>query len=1058
MKLAEISIKRPTLIIVLFTILTLGGILGYSSMGYELIPKFEVNVVTISTVYPGASPSEVETSVTKKIEDAVSSLENVKKVESKSYESLSVVMVTLNAGADTDYALNDAQRKINAILADFPDDVKTPSLQKFSLSDMPIITAGATSNMNAVEFYDLLDKKIQPVLSRVKGVAQVNLIGGQERQIKVNLDKNKLEGYGLSVGQVQQTILSSNLDFPTGSVKNRETSTIIRLSGKYKTLDELNNLVISNKNGVQVRLSDVAFVEDAQKDVDKVARIDMKPAIIFQVIKQSDANAVEVSELIQKTMKQLEQDYAKQNVKLTVVNDTSTFTLHAADNVTHDLFIAVFLVAAVMLLFLHSIRNAFIVMVSIPASLVATFIGMSLMGYTLNLMSLLGLSLVVGILVDDAIVVLENIYRHMEMGKSRIRASYDGAAEIGFTVTAITLVIVVVFLPIAMSTGLVSNIISQFCVTVVIATLLSLLASFTIVPWLSSRFGKLTHLTGKNAGERFILGFEKQLDKFTHWISGMLEWCLKSKWTKIATVVGVAVLFFLSFGLTKFIGGEFFAKIDKGEFLVQIEMPKDASVEVTNQMTRKAEAYLAKKPEVVKMITTVGQQSDGMGATNATAYKSEIDVILVDKSKRAENSYVYASQIKKELSQHLVGAKIKTVPVGLMGAERAPLSLVVTGPDLKSINEFAAQAMEQLKTIKGANEIRLSSEGGNPEINVSIDRDKMASLGLNLQTVGMTMQTAFSGNTDGKYRAGDYEYDINIRLNQMGRSSVNDVKSIIFNNDKGEQIKLEQFATITETSGPSFLERRDKSPSITINAQTVGVPTGTVAKEWEAKFSKLKKPAGVSYVWSGDQENQSEGFGTLGIALMAAIILVYLVMVALYDSFVYPFVVLFSVPLSLIGVLVILALTNNSLNVFTILGMIMLIGLVCKNAIMLVDFANQRKAAGESTYNALLQANHARLRPILMTTIAMVFGMIPIALAKGAGAEMNNGLAWVVIGGLVSSLFLTLIIVPVVYSIFDGLIYRFNKNKEKIDYEKEMKADYEHLEMSEDGFTPKHNH
>ncbi|MBS1571713.1 MAG: efflux RND transporter permease subunit, partial [Bacteroidetes bacterium] len=1025
MKLAEISIKRPTLIIVLFTILTLGGILGYSSMGYELIPKFEVNVVTISTVYPGASPTEVETSVTKKIEDAVSSLENVKKIESKSYESLSVVMVTLNAGANTDLALNDAQRKINAIMSKLPEDVKTPSLQKFSLSDMPIITAGATSNMNSTEFYDLLDKKIQPILSRVKGVAQVNLIGGQERQIKVNLDKDKLQAFGLSIGQVQQAILSSNLDFPTGSVKNRESSTIIRLSGKYKSLSELSNLIVSDKNGVQVRLSDVAFVEDSQKDVDKVARIDMKPAILLQVIKQSDANAVEVSELIQKAMKNIEKDYAKDNLKLTVVNDTSTFTLNAANNVTHDLFIAVFLVAAVMLLFLHSMRNAFIVMVSIPASLIATFIGMALMGYTLNLMSLLGLSLVVGILVDDAIVVLENIYRHMEMGKSRIRASYDGAAEIGFTVTAITLVIVVVFLPIAMSTGLVSNIISQFCVTVVIATLLSLLASFTIVPWLSSRFGKLTHLTGKNAGERFILGFEKQLDKFTHWITGMLEWCLKNKWTKIGTIAGVTVLFLLSFGLTKFIGGEFFAKIDKGEFLVQIEMPKDASVEATNQMTRKAEAFLANKPEIVKLITTVGQQSDGMGATNSTAYKSEIDVILVDKSKRAENSYVYAAQIKQELTKVLVGAKIKTVPVGLMGAERAPLALVVTGPDLKSINEFAHQAMAELKTINGANEIRLSSEGGNPEINVAIDRDKMSALGLNLQTVGVTMQTAFSGNTDGKYRAGDYEYDINIRFNQLGRSTIDDVKNINFTNSSGHQIKLDQFATVTETSGPSFLERRDKSPSITINAQTVGVPTGTVAKEWEAKFSKLKKPTGVNYLWSGDQENQSEGFGTLGIALLAAIILVYLVMVALYDSFVYPFVVLFSVPLSIIGVLVILALTHNSLNVFTILGMIMLIGLVCKNAIMLVDFANQRKAAGESTHNALIQANHARLRPILMTTIAMVFGMIPIALAKGAGAEMNNGLAWVVIGGLVSSLFLTLIIVPMVYSIFDGMIYRF---------------------------------
>lgn len=1058
MKLAEISIKRPTLIIVLFTILTLGGILGYTSMGYELIPKFEVNVVTVSTVYPGASPSEVETSVTKKIEDAVSSLENVKKVESKSYESLSVVMITLNAGADTDYALNDAQRKINAIMANFPDDVKTPSLQKFSLSDMPIITAGATSNLNSVEFYDLLDKKIQPVLSRVKGVAQVNLIGGQEREIKVNIDKSKLEAYGLSVGQVQQAILSSNLDFPTGNIKNRQNTTIIRLSGKYKSLEELSNLIISDTNGAQVRLRDVAFVEDSQKEVEKVARVDMKPAILLQVIKQSDANAVEVSELIQKAMKNIENDYAKQNVKLTVVNDTSTFTLNAADNVTHDLILAVVLVALVMLLFLHSMRNAFIVMVSIPASLIATFIGMALMGYTLNLMSLLGLSLVVGILVDDAIVVLENIYRHMEMGKSRIRASYDGAAEIGFTVTAITMVIVVVFLPIAMSTGLVSNIISQFCVTVVIATLLSLLASFTIVPWLSSRFGKLTHLTGKNAAERFILGFEKQLDKFTHWITGLLEWCLKNKWTKLGTIAGVTVLFVLSFGLTKFIGGEFFAKIDKGEFLVQIEMPKDASIETSNFMTQKAEDFLAKKPEVVKMITTVGQASDGMGAVQATPYKSEIDVILVDKSKRAENSYVYAAQIKQELSKILVGAKIKTVPVGLMGAERAPLALIITGPDLKSINGFANQAMAQLKGIKGASEVRLSSEGGSPEINVTIDRDKMASLGLNLTTVGTTMQTAFSGNTDGKYRAGDYEYDINIKFNQFDKSNINDVRNIKFTNNKGQQITLDQFATITEDSGPSFLERRDKSPSVTINAQTVGVPTGTVAKQWEAEFSKLKRPAGVNYVWSGDMENQSEGFGTLGIALLAAIILVYLVMVALYDSFVYPFVVLFSVPLSIIGVLVVLALTNNSLNVFTILGMIMLIGLVCKNAIMLVDFANQRKAAGESTHNALIQANHARLRPILMTTIAMVFGMIPIALAKGAGAEMNNGLAWVVIGGLISSLFLTLIIVPVVYSIFDGLIYRFNKNKEKIDYEKEIHADYDHLEMSEDGFTPKHNH
>lgn len=1057
MKLAEISIKRPTLIIVLFTILTLGGIFSYSQMGYELIPKFEINVVTISTIYPGASPSEVESSVTKKVEDAISSLENVKKVESKSYEGLSLVMVTLNSGTDTNYALNDAQRKINAIEADLPEDVKPPSLLKFSLSDLPIITAGATSSLPQKEFYDLLDKKIEPVLSRVKGVAQVNLIGGQEKEIRVNLDQAKLEGYGLSVPEVQQAILTSNLDFPTGNVKTRNNTTIIRLSGKYKDTEELSNLVIKSKNGSQVRLGDIAFVEDSQKDVEKIARVDQSPAIIIQIVKQSDANAVEVSELSRAAIAKIQEDYKLQNVKIDVVNDSTDFTLNAANNVTHDLLIAVCLVAIVMLLFLHSIRNAFIVMVSIPASLVATFIGMSLLGYTLNLMSLLGLSLVVGILVDDAIVVLENIYRHMEMGKSRVRAAYDGTAEIGFTVMAITLVIVVVFLPIALSTGLVSNIISQFCVTVVIATLLSLLSSFTIVPWLSSRFGKLEHLTGKNWFEQFILAFEKRLDAFTHWISGLLEWCLKNRRTKLISLGVVVLLFLASFLLPVFgfVGGEFFAKIDKGEFLVQIELPKDASIEQSNFMAQKAEKYLTEKKEVEKLITTVGQTSDGLGGAQATAYKSEIDVILVGKDQRADNSFVYAAKLKKELENVLVGAKVKTVPIGLLGAEQAPLSLVITGTDLKSAIAFAQQAEAQLRTIDGAAEIKLTSEGGNPEINVQVDRDKMSALGLNLQTVGLTMQTAFSGNTDGKFRAGDYEYDINIQYNEKGRSTISDVNNLIFVNPEGQQIKLNQFASVTESSGPSFLERRDKSPSVTIEAQTIGKPTGTVASEWEEKFSKLKKPTGVNYVWSGDMENQTEGFGTLGVALLAAIILVYLVMVALYNSFVYPFVVLFSIPLALIGVLVVLALTNNSLNIFTILGMIMLIGLVAKNAIMIVDFTNIRKAAGESTYRALIQANHARLRPILMTTIAMVIGMLPIALAGGAAAEMNNGLAWVIIGGLISSLFLTLIIVPVVYSIFDGLINRFSKG-EPVDYEAEMTAEYTPQEISEDGFTTKH--
>ena len=1057
MKLAEISIKRPSLVIVLFTILTLGGLFSYNQLGYELIPKFDMNVITVSTVYPGASPSEVENTVTKKIEDAIASLENIKKIDSKSYESLSVVSITLTSDANVDVSMNDAQRKINAIISNLPDDAKTPGLNKFSLSDMPIITLGAYGKMDEAAFYDLIDKKVTPVLSRVQGVAQVNIIGGQEREIQVNLDATKMQGYGLSIPQVQQTILASNLDFPTGNIQTRDQKILIRLAGKYKSVEELRNLVVSSQNGIQIRLQDIADVQDTQKIADKIARVNQKSAIVLQIIKQSDANAVAVSESVAATIKKLENDYKVNSLKLETAKDSTIFTLEAADSVIHDLLIAVILVAIVMLFFLHSVRNSLIVMVSIPASLIATFIGIYFLGYTLNLMSLLGLSLVVGILVDDAIVVLENIYRHMEMGKNRVRAAYDGTAEIGGTVTSITLVIVVVFLPIAMSSGLVSNIITQFCMTVVISTLLSLLTSFTIIPWLSSRFGKLEHIEGKNLFGKTILAFENVLTRFTNWVTNILVWCLDHY---IKTIVVVLVLFFTStIGLIGggFIGGEFFASSDSGEFLVQIEMPKDASLEQTNFMTQKAEAYLKKQEYVYSQITTVGQTSEGMGASQATAYKAEINIKMIDQKDRTDDASVYAAKIKRQLEKVLIGAKVKTVPVGIMGtAENAKLGLVVTGPDVASAMKFAKLAEAELRKIPGTTEIKLTVEDGNPEVNVQVDRDKMAALGLSLQTVGMTMQTAYSGNTDGQFRAGEYEYDINIKYNAFDRKNIEDVSNLIFINNAGQQVKLAQFATITEGSGPSQLERRDKSASVTVQGQNVGVPTGTIVTQWQERIDTLEKPTGVNYIWGGDQENQSEGFGTLGIALLAAIILVYLVMVGLYDSFAHPFVVLFAIPLSFIGAMLALALTNKTLNIFTILGIIMLIGLVCKNAIMLVDYTNQRRKAGESIRTALIQANHARLRPILMTTIAMVFGMFPIALASGAGAEWKNGLAWVIIGGLISSLFLTLVIVPVIYEIMEKLIAKFSRG-EKVDYEAEMVADYEHKELSEDGFTPKHN-
>lgn len=1037
MQIANISIKRPPLAIVVFIVLTMFGLISFSSLNYELLPKFSPGVVMVNTVYPGASPGEVENTVTKKLEDAVATMENVKKIESVSYESLSSIIIELVDGADPDMALNDAQRKINAILSDLPDDADAPSLQKLSTDDLPIMTLSATSDMDEVSFYDLLDKQIQPLLSQVRGVAQVNLVGGREREIQVNINADRLEGYGLSILQVQQEILTSNLDFPTGSVKSQNEDILIRLAGKYANIDELRNLVLTTtEEGTQVRLKDIADVQDTQKDFEKIARIDRQSALAMQVLKQTDANAVQVSEDIQKRISDIEKTYAAENLKIIVADDTTDFTLHSANAVLIDLVLAIFLVGLIMLLFLHSMRNALIVMVAIPLSLIATFAGMYLLGFSLNLMSLVALSLVVGILVDDAIVVIENIYRHMEMGKNVVRASIEGTKEIGFTVISITLVIVVVFLPISLSDGMVAMILREFCLVVVIAVLMSLLTSFTLVPLMTSRFGKLEEIKGKNIFGKFILWFEKQIDNFAHWIEGILKWALNHK----ALTLGlVTALLFGSFALIGFnyISSEFMPSGDRGEFLVQIELPKDASIEQTNRLTRRAENFLTDKKEVISLITVVGESSSGGLTTLNPTYESEITVKLVDRNKRKEDSDVYAANVKGELQKLLVGAKVKTTPINMIGmADQAPVEMVVLGSEMDSITSYADKVLLALKDIRGVSEAKLSVEAGNPELAVHVDRDKMAALGLNLQTVGATMQTAFNGNTDGKYRAGQYEYDINIRFEDYNRKSREDVSNIQFVNGKGQLVKLSQFAEVVESSGPSQLERRDKSPSLKVQSQVIGRTASDVVEDLEKAIKDIPLPEGVSYIWGGDMENQAEGFGSLLTALAISIFMVYFIMVALYNNFAYPLVVMLSIPLSIIGALLALALTNNALNIFTILGLIMLIGLVAKNAIILVDFINQLKAEGKSTNEALFLANKARLRPILMTTIAMAIGMLPIAMATGPGSEIKNGLAWVIIGGLLSSLFLTLIVVPVVYRIMDSIMERFGWNKEGLDIDK----------------------
>jgi HAE1 family hydrophobic/amphiphilic exporter-1 len=1026
MSITEIAIKRPTLIVVIFAVLGFLGIVSYQQLNYELLPKFSQPIVSISTVYPGASPSEVENSVTKKIEDAISSMENIESVRSTSQEGFSFVMVEIKQSADVNQALQDAQRKVNAAQSLLPKESKAPVLGKFAIDELPIIRMGVSSDLPATEFYQLMKKRIQPSLAKIPGVAQITLIGGEEREIRVNVNSEKLRAYNLSVLQVSQALQQSNLDFPTGRVKSTDEQLTLRLAGKFTKVEEMKELVITTaKDGGSVKLRDVAEVVDSRKDVNNISRINGQTAIGITIQKQSDANAVEVSRLVKEEIAKVEAAYQAQNLHFKIAQDTTDFTLQAADAVTHDLVLAVVLVALVMLVFLHSLRNSFIVMLAIPASMISTFIAMYALGFSLNLMTLLALSLVVGILVDDSIVVLENIYRHLEMGKDRKTAALLGRQEIGFTALSITLVDVVVFLPLTLLNGLIADLLRQFSVVVVVATLMSLFVSFTVTPLLASRMSKVEHLNPKSLFGRLGIWFERMLDKLTEQYGHLVSWSLRHKLVilSITLVMLVGSVALLPLG---FIGSEFVNNGDRGEFIVQLEMNKSETLESNNLATRKVESMILAMPEVKTLFVNVGGSSDlipGQSAEN----KSELTVILVPAKDRLATTEQVSTKIRKDI-EAIPGIKVRTAPVGFVGgADQAPIQLVISGTDMDTIMRAGYQVMDLVKTIPGTNDVKMTVEEGYPEVSVKVDKEKMAQLGLSLADVGSTMQLAYAGNDDAKFRDGEDEYDIRVMFDAFDRTNLDDVRNLPFINRRGETIRLSQFADVTRSTGTSKLERRDRTSSVTVQSMVQGRPAGTVGVEIQEALAKANISKKVSITDEGELKQQNDAFGNLGLALLASILFVYLIMVALYDSYVYPFVVLFSIPVAIVGALLALALTMQNMSIFTMLGIIMLVGLVAKNAILLVDFTNKLKSDGWQTFEALVEAGRERLRPILMTTIAMVIGFLPIALAKGAGAEWKNGLAWALIGGLTSSMLLTLVVVPVVYLLVDRAKEKFSR-------------------------------
>jgi len=1032
MNITEISIKRPSLIIVLFSVFALLGIIGYKNLSYELMPDFNQPVVVIRTVYPGAEPNEVETSVSRKIEDALSNLEGVDYLVTKSLPNASIIIANLKYGTDLDKTMQDEQRYIDNIRKDLPKDILSPVMSKVSPNDLPIMSVSATSNLKPTAFYQKMKDDYLPQVQQLKGVAEITILGGEEREIQIKVDKEKLKLYKLSLVQVVEAVTRSGIDLPAGKLQTETENNSVRLVGKFNSVNDIQNVQVAMPfPNSPVYVKDIAEVTDGIKEITSYSRYDGKNGIGLMIKKQGDANAVDVSKLIREKFQTIEKQNTNADVKFIVTDDSTDNTIAAVNSVVFDLILAVILVSLVMLLFLRSFRNSLIVLVAIPTSLITAFAVMWLLGYTLNLMTLLAMSLIIGILVDDATVVLENIQRHLDMGKEKRVASLDGRMEIGFSALSITLVDVVVFLPILFLQVFVADMLKQFSVVVITSTLTSLLVGFTLTPWLASRIGKKEDLQPTNFFNRFLLWFEKQLDKFINWYGKTLNWVLNHKliFTGFVLLLFVGTATMMKQGI---IGKELISTGDQGKFRLALEFDKSTSIQQNNLVSEKIETYIMKQPEVATIFSNVGGPSTGIGSLGVgSANKTEFTIQL--KSKKETNNLsteIFMRKLRDDLQKDYSGINFSMMALGLI-PRSAPIEITLSGSSLSQVMQTGNDLKSVIEKVPGADNVRLSVEAGSPEFKVIPDKDKMQRLGLNTAYVGMNLRTAFTGNDDATLTENGTEYPVRIWLNNFSRKNEDDVKQLNIVNPMGVPIEVSQIANIERDNSPSLLERKDRQPAVTLTADALGRPSGTVADEVVAYIKNNPLPDGISMTWGSDIKRQNDSFGALGSVLMISFLLIYLIMVALYDSYIYPFVALFAIPVAAIGAFLALNLSLSNLSLFALLGLIMLMGLVTKNSILIVDFTNQLKAEGKHYKEALITAGKERMRPILMTTLSMAIGMLPIALASGTAAEWKNGLAWVIIGGLLSSLALTVYLVPMVYDVVDSIKAKFIKRKDK---------------------------
>ncbi len=1013
MWISDISIKRPvfaTMFIMSFMVL---GVVSMTRLGIDLFPDVSFPFVNISVVYPGASPEEVETLVTRPIEDAVAGINGVKRVESRSTEGFARVGLELRLEVDAQNAAAEVREKVAAIRDRLPTEIEDPTIVRFDVAGLPIMTFAVGSSQRSDVTRRQIEDDLKPLLEQIDGVAAVEVNGGEIREIQVDLDPGRLEALGLPVSAVAETLAAENLDLPGGRMTREGQSISLRTKGEFQTPEEIENVILRSDAGSTVRVRDVGRVVDGFEERESTTRLNGADAVSFSIKKQSGANTAAIAERVHATLARVSPSFPALQIRQ--VHDDAEFIKENVAQVREHIIFGGIMAVLVIFLFMRDWRSTLITALALPTSVIATFFFMWIAGFTFNMMTLMALSLVIGILIDDAVVVRENIYRHMEHGEDPMTAAQRGTAEIGLAVMATTFTILAVFLPVGFMTGLVGQFFKSFALTIAFAVAMSLLIAFTLDPMLSSRFVRYIppeERTRTRAG-RLFQRWGQAYDALDRKYHTVLAWALNHPWQ---TLTAAAVVFFASLGTLAIMDTEFVPAEDRGEFQVLVDLPPGTSFDESVATAARIERSIQSVPEVRQVFTTVG--------VNGQVRSSTLRVKTSKKDARERTIGAIKADVRAKLEDMpFVDAKVAD-PEFMQGAPyEPPVNVFVRGDDLEQLQRITDDIEDRVRRIPGAVDVKSNLESGQPEVVARVNRDLAADLGFSVGNVAMQLRGMVEGIVPTKLRDGDREHDIRVRLAPEFRNDTAAILRTPLYSAAGSAVRAGDVVVFAPAVGPSNIDREQRRRQAKIGVDLAeGYALGQMTAEVEKVMAGVQMPANFEWGFAGDVEMMQESAAAMGLALILAVAFIYIVLASQFESFLEPFIIMLSLPLALVGALLLLLVTGNNIGMPAMIGVVMLMGLVTKNAILLVDYTNQLRGQGLSVKDALLKAGPVRLRPIVMTTVAMVLGMTPSAFGGGDGSEFRAPISIATIGGLITSTLLTLVVVPVAYMLLDRAV------------------------------------